>query len=149
MYVSAKDKAKKIRAALKKIGLSSRQVSVRCESAGYSDAINITINDIGVDIADVNKIAAPFDAIDRDQRTGEILAGGNTYIFTQYAYTVLEGAKKAVLPLSQRIFAGKEKLDNLTICDGVAFAKKRYAGQVHSADDVADVIVQRRLIDFQ
>lgn len=73
-----------IRAALKKAGFTARQVSVRKEQGGYELVFYVTIRDKRIDKAEVEKIVRPFKSVDYDERTGEILAGGNCFIFVSY-----------------------------------------------------------------
>ena len=84
MYLPSTEIAKIIRSELKKVGYSSRMVSVRSNSC----AIHCEIKDKAVDKALVEKIAIQHEDIDYDQYTGEILSGGNTYVFVQYAYGI-------------------------------------------------------------
>lgn len=78
--MKVKEKAKMVREELKKIGYSSKMVSVKSGCTGYSDFIRITIKDLSCDKDKINAIALKFKSIDYDERSGEILAGGNTYI---------------------------------------------------------------------
>lgn len=74
-----------IREALKKAGFNNRQVSVKKEQGGYELAFYVTIRDENIDKAEVEKAVLPFKSVDYDEHTGEILAGGNCYIFVRYA----------------------------------------------------------------
>lgn len=60
-------------------------ISVRKQKCMYSDAFNIEINQAHINIDDVEKLAKKFESVDRDERTDEILSGGNTYIFVEYS----------------------------------------------------------------
>ena len=70
------------KALIEKGGYSPKTISVRHSWAGYSEPYNITIDDY-IDDKLVASILAPFKDITRDERTGEILEGGNTYVFYQ------------------------------------------------------------------
>jgi hypothetical protein len=70
-----------IRKSLKELGYNSRKVSVREDSGGLSWCIRITIKDENVDEQAVKEIAQKAKKIDRCEVTGEILGGGNTYVF--------------------------------------------------------------------
>ena len=84
-----KEEAKIIRDALKKeLGLSSRDVSVKNKSSGYSTAVDVTIKSMKAlsvmsKIEDIGNVQR---SVDRDEHNGEILSGGNTYIFTSIDY---------------------------------------------------------------
>lgn len=70
-----------------KLGYNQRQVSIRYKLAGYSDSLYFTIRDIkNVNINKVEEFANKFKSVDYDEKTGEILAGGNTYVFVKIDY---------------------------------------------------------------
>lgn len=76
-----KDKAKLLRKDLKdNLGYTAKQVNVRM-SAGT--ALNVTIKDYNVDVAAVTKEAFKYEEISYDEISGEILAGGNDFIFVE------------------------------------------------------------------
>ncbi len=83
--MSVKEKSTMIRLALKKAGFNARQVSVKADCGGYELAFYVTIRDRNIDKAEVEKVVLPFSSIDYDEHTGEILTGGNDYIFVRYA----------------------------------------------------------------
>lgn len=81
--MTSTEKAKAIRAALKEAGFTSRQVSVRHRYAGYSSSFNITIKDGNISEMQVKNICKRFESYETDERTGEILEGGNDYILVE------------------------------------------------------------------
>ena len=72
---------KSIREELKALGYNSRKVSVTEEPGGMSYCINIRIKDESVDEEAVKGVAEGRSSIDRCEASGEILGGGNTYVF--------------------------------------------------------------------
>ena len=79
-----KDEAAAIRQELKtKLGLSATDVSVKASYGGYSSSVNITIKTMKALVLKkkIEDISNKLENYDRDQATGEILMGGNTYIF--------------------------------------------------------------------
>lgn len=90
-----KERSAAIRAEIKKLGYNSRQVSVRSGFCGYSDYTHITIKDAKADIKEIEKACKKFQSVDYDSATGEILAGGNTYIHVQYDYDAISKATEA------------------------------------------------------
>lgn len=72
--------AKLIRKDLK-MNFPKQKFSVRNQRGGYSTAINISWKD-GVAQNKVKPIAWKYEKIDRDEYSGEILSGGNTFVFT-------------------------------------------------------------------
>lgn len=61
-------------------------VNVRHEYCGYSESYWIKIwQPLNKEQQqDLRKILRKYEAIDRDERTGEILEGGNTYLFMEW-----------------------------------------------------------------
>ena len=78
--MTTKELAVQIRDDLKQKGYNSRKVGVRFEFCGYSSVVILTVKDDTLDIEQVRKWVNKYEAIDRDERTGETLRGGNTYI---------------------------------------------------------------------
>lgn len=72
--------AKEIKKELKAAGY--KKLSVRSENAGCSDAIFVYILDDS-DLKKANEICKKHESYERDARTGEILCGGNRFIFVQ------------------------------------------------------------------
>lgn len=78
--MTTKDLSVKIRDDLKQRGYNSRKIGTRIEYCGYSSVIILTVKDDSLDVEDVREWTKKYEAIDRDERTGETLLGGNTYI---------------------------------------------------------------------
>lgn len=77
-----------IKKDLKKKGYTSRQVSVTKRRGGFNVAIRLLIKDmLNVDLDFIDSIVKKYESFDRDERTGEILSGGNTFIFVEYDYS--------------------------------------------------------------
>lgn len=75
---------KEIRAALKtKLGYNSRQVSVKERQGGLSWSFTLTVRDASVNLKKVEEFAKGNEDIDRCQASGEILSGGNTFMFVR------------------------------------------------------------------
>ena len=66
--------------------LKSRQLSVREEFGGSSSVIRIVVKDEKFPLSVVEDIVAKYESIDRCEKTGEILSGGNTLITVNYAW---------------------------------------------------------------
>ena len=107
-YQSIKEKAAEVRKQLKEIGITSKQVSVKSGYCGYSDKLNITIKDLSVNEQTVKDIAEQFEEYERDERSGEILEGGNTYIFIDYDYDARRAAAAEMMEQAQKITKVKE-----------------------------------------
>lgn len=83
--MTTKELAVKIRDELKQRGYNSRKIGVRYEFCGYSSVIHVAVKDENIDIEEVRGWLKRYESIDRDERTGEVLQGGNTYISVRRA----------------------------------------------------------------
>ena len=121
--MTAKEKAAIIRKELKKqLGVTNRQVSVRSRSSGYDEAIDIEIKDLTVNKAKVEAIASRYEYIRRCEYSGEILAGGNTYVFVTLDYDALSKAKEELLETAKKIIDDNKNL--LGTNEGKTIAEK-------------------------
>lgn len=112
---SATEMAQEIRAELKKQGITSRQVSVKSGICGYSDYLHITIKTAEIDINKVFEIAKPYQYVDRDEVTGEILQGGNTYLRVKYSDNAFDGVADAYLPRAEQLIQEVTKGDYIAV----------------------------------
>lgn len=67
-------------------GLKARQLSVRYEIVGYSDKLTVGVKAERFPLSQVNAIAKKYKDVDYCEASGEILAGGNTYISVGYPW---------------------------------------------------------------
>lgn len=117
---------KAIRAELKAAGYNSRKVSVSVKDAGWSTKIDITIKDPTVNAHEIEAIVNKRESIDRDERTGEILAGYNTYVFVAYKYGLFDAlasdylaeAEKAMNHMTEAHQSVEPIRDNLRLIKG-------------------------------
>lgn len=77
MIKTTTELAKGLRRELKEIGYNNKKVKVRKQS---EDKINVAIIDSTVNKDLVEKIANNYEEVDKDHKTNEILAGGNTFV---------------------------------------------------------------------
>jgi hypothetical protein len=103
-YIPDAEHAATIRAKLKAAGINSRQVSVRVTSGG---SIRATIRDLKVRKAVVTEAGAAHEHIDRDCATGEILSGGNRFVFIDYDDAVVRDAAAPIAHFVTDEFTGK------------------------------------------
>lgn len=95
------DAAKEVRNELKKMGISSRQVSVRNDGNG----LNIRIKDFAIAAEKVAEVAKRFEKIDYCPITQEILCGGNYFVSVVYDWQEESRIKK-----TPEFIALKEKI---------------------------------------
>ena len=80
-----KEEAEAIRGIIKKkFGLTSRDVSVKTRSGSMSSAVTVSAKTVKAlpYLSKIKEISKDFQRYERDQATGSILGGGNTFIFT-------------------------------------------------------------------
>jgi hypothetical protein len=75
------DAAKEIRNEYKKLGWSSRMISVKSDIYSMGSSINVRAKHPAVDIEKAKEIAENYQKVDRCPVTQEILSGGNMYVF--------------------------------------------------------------------
>jgi len=98
-----KELSRSIVNSLKAAGIKRRAYSIKCEYCGYSSAATITVKDLHIKLSDIENAVNSFEKIDRDERTGEILEGGNTYVFIDYDYDMMENAISEKLELANSL----------------------------------------------
>ena len=79
---------KAMKAALKKAGIDTRYISIRHKWCGYSESYSVEIKSETIDREKVKRICKAFEEVDRDERSGEILMGGNTYVWVEYCWHI-------------------------------------------------------------
>ena len=91
-----------IRDALKKAGYKRSQVSVSKGRGGYEIVYHVTVKDLMIPIEKIEKVVKKFQSVDWDERTGEILAGGNTMIFVEYDWKTVSAEEKRLEELKAK-----------------------------------------------
>ena len=71
--------AKKI---IKKLGFDSRKVSCNVRPGSYT--MNVRVKDLSIPLEPIEDALKQFERINRCEYSGEILQGGNRFIFVQY-----------------------------------------------------------------
>lgn len=84
-----------IKAELKAAGYNVRDFRVSVKDCGYSTSTHVYIKSPTVNRLDVEKVLKRFDQFECDARTGEILAGGNLYLFVEYEYSLFDVPSQA------------------------------------------------------
>lgn len=99
-----KEMSKAIQEKLKAAGIPRAAYRIRVQGCGYSNSVHIYVKDLAVSIDEVKRIAYQYESIDRDERTGEILEGGNTYVFVEYDFDTLQAAQEKYLAQAEGIY---------------------------------------------
>ena len=77
-----------IKRELKAAGYNTKSFKVSVKDCGYSTSAHVTIKDPTVNRHDIKRLLLHWQEIDRDERTGEILAGDNLYLRVDYDYGI-------------------------------------------------------------
>lgn len=84
------DTSKEMRKLLKQHGYNARRVSVKHHQYSMGSTVHVTIRDPEVDAEKIKDIVDKFERVSYDERSGEILSGGNRFVEVKYS----EGAKE-------------------------------------------------------
>lgn len=106
-----------IRKELKGAGFTSKDISVKVKDSLYDTVVNIKIKNPKIRKSQIEFITKKYEEMDFDERTGEILAGANTYVFVNYEYGVVEEAAAELLPIAEMVLNNKEKYNGRKIAD--------------------------------
>lgn len=79
--MTTKKTVQAVRNTLKSKGYNNRKISVTNDGA-----IWVTVKDLSIKLDDIEKLVKKHEHYYTDEITGEILQGGNTFIFVQYDY---------------------------------------------------------------
>lgn len=83
--------SKQIKKELKEAGFDVKKISVR-----YDGSYNIRIKDLSINLDKVEAIARKYENYSRCEYSGEILSGGNTFVFVQLDWKAESEAKQSV-----------------------------------------------------
>ncbi len=111
--------------AIKELGYNSRQVSIKSDSCSY----RITVRDPKVNIEKVEAAVKPLESVSYDERTQEILSGGNTFIFVYASEEVKEAWANQYLPMLELVADKVEKDKGLRIDEDYVLFGTGYEGQ--------------------
>ena len=138
------NEAKQIRAELKEMGIKRGQVSVRTGRGGYETAIYITVKDTSLSVSAIEKKANKFQKVRYCERSQEMLAGGNTFIFVNYERPMnpTEEQEKIILSFKDSIDFGSSYTPTATKAMHYSRMIKESGkfGAVHSENDIASII---------
>ena len=83
-----------LRTELKAAGYNNRKVGVQ---TGTTGSLTVTIKDASISRSAIEAMAEKHEHYERDNATGEILGGGNTFVFVQYATGIKVASPTALL----------------------------------------------------
>ena len=111
-----------IKKTLKANGYNTKDFSVSVRDSLYDTTIKVVVNSPTINRAEVEKILLPYESIDRDERTFEILSGANYYLFVTYKYNVFSEVASDYLGMAQELMKCTEEC--YTIADGLYLINK-------------------------
>jgi hypothetical protein len=105
--IDTKTAAKQIRAALKAKGWNSKAVSVRVDRYSMGSSIHVKVKSPDVDMATVKAIAERYQRVDRCEYSGEILSGGNRFIFIDWDSDLVSAQMDELTPILEQLREGQ------------------------------------------
>ena len=93
-----------IRKKLKEAGYTSKDYSIRVSDAGYSTSVNIRVKNARVRVSEVRAIVKQFESVDREEHTGEILMGGNTFVHCKYEDDIFDEVIQPLMETAAKVF---------------------------------------------
>lgn len=103
-----------IKRELKAAGYNTKSFKVSVKDCGYSTSAHVTIKDPTVKRSDIEKLLAHW-----DERTGEILAGGNFYMFVDYEYGLFDEVSVEYIDEAEKVLRSSE--DIVTVRPGLLY----------------------------
>ena len=122
-----------IRATLKAEGYAPRDFSVRVRNCGYSTSADVTIKNPEIRCVNVERLLSKFESIGRDYATGEILAGGNCYLFVDYERGIFDAPAQEMAATAEGIL--RETGECIRIFDGLYLCNRSGRTELHQQND--------------
>ena len=144
--LTAKEAAAKIRQELKAAGYTSKQVSVKM-GAGYS-SINVRVKAFPINMDEIKAIASQQEHVRRDHYSGEILCGGNLFVFVEVDWETKKAAAAEWEPRLQAILDTLEEDRGVLTEDGKWWVMKEAYGRVRMRRNEEDATYQRYVDAF-
>lgn len=152
-YLTTVQRAAAIREQLKaELKAGRNEVSVKASSSSMSGSLRVVVLTNSVSLCDVKRICAPFEDVRRDERSGEILMGGNTYLTVEYSAEALAPVVESItrwLDTGSTEFRGCSVIEFAPLgggssmwrvaCDGVA--DQRFYDRARAIRAVAELLL--------
>lgn len=117
-----------IKNELKAAGIGTKAVRISVKDSGYSTAVRVRILSPDVSAESIRRILAHYESIDRDERTGEILAGGNLYLFVEYDDGIFDVVSQEWAATAQGVLTSRE--ETTRIFDGLYLINWEHSGRL-------------------
>lgn len=113
--------SKEIRELLKKEGYKRTDISVRNVRCTMDTIVDVTIKNPYINRKRVDDLLKHFRDIDRDERTGEILSGGNTFVSVEWEYGIFNEVRQAYVDTAEKAMSAEEKFAEILL--GLSLSK--------------------------
>lgn len=124
-----KELSAKIRKELKEKGYSNRDVSIKISYCGYAtSSIKATIKNPEVNKKDIETILNCYQEYEIDAVTGEILEGGNTFVFVEYQRGIFDEVAQEWAATARGLMNSKE--ETTRIFDGLILLDYEHKGKL-------------------
>ena len=117
-----------IKQELKNAGYKASAFSVSVKDCGYSTSIKIKIKSPEVNRKEIEKLLNHWQEIDRDERTGEILQGCNTYLFVDYTDGIFSEVSQEWAATARGLMESKD--ETTRIFDGLYLINWEHSGRL-------------------
>ena len=101
-----------IKEELKKAGFK-KGYTISIKDCLYDTSIRIKISDPTIARKEIEKVMYKYQEIDRDERTGEILSGGNYYVFVEYKDGIFDEVAREYEATARGAMLEKNEIVNL------------------------------------
>ena len=123
-----KELSQSIRNELKNHGYTSKAVGVSVKDCGYSTSVHVKIKSPEVSRKEIENLLNHRNDYERDERTYEILNGGNTYIFVDYEIGIFDEVAQEWAATA--LGAIKSKTETTKIFDGLYLINFEHSGSL-------------------
>lgn len=104
-----------VKSELKAAGYSVKDFRVSVKDSLYDRVIRVTVKNPLVKPSDIKKLLDHWESYEIDQRTGEILQGGNIYVFVQYDLHAFDDIPAEYIERAAAVLGDIEKYDGREI----------------------------------
>ena len=134
--MTATEIATQIRTRLKsEMGLTGKQVSVKAKSFSMGQSVDIFVKAI-TDFRKIEGIAYEFQHIRRDEVTGEVLSGGNTYISVEPDWDFRSALSLSLMEVSSAIWGKLAEDGDMVEHGGFELVRSRDAVRIYKGDEL-------------
>ena len=147
IMMTNKEMNEAIKKELKKAGYNTKDFSVSVKDAGYETSIRIKIKSPEVNKKEIEKILNHWKVVDYDERTMEILSGGNTFLFIEYLDGIFEEVSREFV--ADAMGAMESQDETTKIFDGLYLINWEHKGQLTLRQQDENGTCSKNIFNFQ